>query len=78
MLQCSVKMSNLSLFHKCNSDMGNLYFDLDGSNYSIYLLLLDIFLTNIDNTHQGAKELLRKGGISVARCLLPGALSAVN
>ena len=39
---------------------------------------LDMFLTNIDKFHPGAKELLMKGGITVARSLIPGALSAVD
>ena len=38
----------------------------------------DLFLTNIDKSHPGVKELLEKGGIAVARSLLPGALSAVD
>jgi len=37
-----------------------------------------MFLTNIDKSHPGAKELLTKGGIAVARSLIPGALSAVD
>ena len=43
-----------------------------------YLTWLDIFLTNIDQTHLGARELLESGGIAVARSLLPGTLSAVD
>ena len=39
---------------------------------------LDLFLTNIDMSHPCAKELLQKGGIAVARSMLPGALSAVD
>jgi radical SAM superfamily enzyme YgiQ (UPF0313 family) len=39
---------------------------------------LDVFLTNIDQSHPGAEELLKKGGIAVARSLIPGALSAVD
>ena len=78
MLQYSVKTNNLSLFHKCNSDMADLFFAYHGPNYSRYLVWLDIFLSNIDETHPGAKELLQKGGIAVARSLLPGALSAVD
>lgn len=38
---------------------------------------MDVFLINIDESHPGAKDLLQKGGIAVARSLLPGALSAV-
>ena len=37
-----------------------------------------MFLTHIDQSHPGAKELLKKGGIAVARSLIPGALSAVD
>lgn len=43
-----------------------------------YLVWLEAFLTNIDKSHPGAKELLKKGGIAVARSLIPGALSAVD
>ena len=78
MLLDSVKKNNLSLFHKCNSDMADLFFAYDGPNYSKYLVWLDLFLTNIDKSHPGAKELLQNGGIAVARSLLPGALSAVD
>ena len=39
-----------------------------------YLVWLEVFLTNIDKSHPGAKELLKKGGIAVARSLIPGAL----
>ena len=38
----------------------------------------DLFLTNIDKSYPGAKELLKKKGIAVARSLIPGALSAVD
>lgn len=43
-----------------------------------YLVWFDLFLNNIDKSHPGAKELLQKGGIAVARSLIPGALSAVD
>jgi hypothetical protein len=43
-----------------------------------YLVWLEVFLTNIELSHPGAKELLKKGGIAVARSLIPGALSAVD
>lgn len=39
---------------------------------------LEVFLTNIDLSHPGAKELLQKGGIAVARSLIPGSLCAVD
>ncbi|CAH1773854.1 unnamed protein product [Owenia fusiformis] len=78
MLQYAVKTNNLALFHKCNGEMADLFFAFDGPNYSRYLVWLDVFLTNIDRTHPGAKELLRNGGIAVARSLIPGSLSGVD
>ena len=32
----------------------------------------------MDKTHPGAKDLLSKGGIAVARSMIPAALSAVD
>jgi len=43
-----------------------------------YLVWLEIYLTNIEKTHPGAKDLLTKGAIAVARSMIPGALSAVD
>ena len=38
----------------------------------------DVFLTNLEKSHPGGKELLQKGAISVARSLIPGNLCAVD
>ncbi|KAJ7372661.1 hypothetical protein OS493_017933 [Desmophyllum pertusum] len=43
-----------------------------------YLVWLELFLINLERTHPGAKELLTKGAIAVARSMIPGALSAVD
>ena len=37
-----------------------------------------MFLTNIEKSHPGAKNLLMKGAIAVGRSLISGALSAVD
>ena len=37
-----------------------------------------MFLNIIDKTHPGAKDLLKKGGIAVARSLITGFLGAVD
>ena len=58
--------------------MADLFFAFDGPNYCRCLVWVDIFLTNIDETHPCAKELLQKGVISVARSLPPGSLSVVD
>ena len=78
MLLYAVKANNLDLFHKCNGDMAPLFFAFHRHNYSRYLTCFEMFLTSIDKTHPGAKELLEKGAIAVARSLIPGALSAVD
>lgn len=36
MLLFAVKTNNVALFHKCNSDMADLFFAYDGQNYSRY------------------------------------------
>lgn len=43
-----------------------------------YLTWQKIFLTNLERTHPGAKELLSKGAIVVAGSMIPGALCAVD
>lgn len=32
----AVKTNNVALFHKCNSDMADLFFAYDGQNYARY------------------------------------------
>ena len=77
MLQYAAKTNNPDSFHNCNSKMADLFFAYDGPSYFRYLVWLDVFHTNIDNTHPGAKEVLQNGGISIARSLFPDALSNV-
>ena len=43
-----------------------------------YLVWLEVFLTNVEKSHPGAKDLLTNGAIAVARSMIPGALSAVD
>lgn len=43
-----------------------------------YLTWQEIFLTNLEKTHPGAKELLSKGAIAVPRSMIPGALCAAD
>lgn len=39
---------------------------------------MSVYLTNMEKSHPGAKDLLTRGAIAVARSLIPGALSAVD
>lgn len=43
-----------------------------------YLVWLEVHLTNMEKTHPGAKDLLTKGAIAVARSMILGALSTVD
>ena len=43
-----------------------------------YLAWMEVYLTNMEITHPGAKNLLTKGAIAVARSMIPGSLSAVD
>ena len=43
-----------------------------------YVKWLKVFLTNIEKSHPGVKDLLMKGGIAITRSLIPVALSAVD
>ena len=58
--------------------MADLFFSYDGQNYARYLTFFSLFLTNIEETHPGATDLLRLGAISVARSHIPGNLCAVD
>ncbi|KAJ8346640.1 hypothetical protein SKAU_G00280410 [Synaphobranchus kaupii] len=79
MLLFTVKTNNVPLFHKCNSEMADLFFfAYDGQNYARYLAWFDVFLTNLELSHPGGWDLLSKGAIAVARSLIPGALAAVD
>ena len=58
--------------------MTPIFYSFGGQNYSRFLTWFDMFLTNIEITHPGAKNLLEKGAISVARSLISGNLSMVD
>ena len=55
-----------------------LFFTFGGINYARYLSFYSVFLQNINQTHPGAKELLEKGALSVAKPLLPGCRNPVD
>ncbi len=55
-----------------------LIYSVKTNNLKLFHKCNGKFLTNIDLSHPGAKELLENGGIAVARSLIPSALSAVD
>ena len=49
--------------------MCDLFFGFGGQNYARYLTFFSVFLANIEISHSGATDLLKRGAISVARSL---------
>ena len=74
----ATKKNVLELYQACINSMCLLFFTFGGINYARYLSFFSVFLQNIDQTHPGAKELLEKGALSVARFLLPGCRNPVD
>ena len=58
--------------------MADLFFSFEGQNYAMYLTFFSVFLTNIEETHPGATDLLKMGAISVARSFEPGSQCPVD
>ena len=68
----AVKTNNFHLYAASINQMAPLFFSFDGQNYARYLTYFSAFLENIDTSHPGAKALLERGAISVARSYVPG------
>ena len=58
--------------------MPDIFFSFGGQNYARYLTFFSLFIANIELTHPGAEELLRRGAISVARSFIPGSRCAFD
>jgi hypothetical protein len=52
--------------------MYDLFFSFGGQNYAQYLTFFSVFLANIEISHPGATDLLKRGAISMARSFVPG------
>lgn len=68
----SVKTHNFHLYVHCMYLMADLFFSYGGHNYARYLTYFAQYITNIEETHPGATELLQRGAIGVARSKIPG------
>jgi len=74
----SVKRNDFLLYAECILRMPDLFFAYNGQNYARYLTMFSIFIANIDQTHPGARELLKLGAFSVARSVVPGCCTDVD
>jgi hypothetical protein len=68
----AVKTTNFLLYARCLFLMCDLFFSFGGQNYARYLTFFSVFLANIEISHPGATDLLKRGAISVARSFVPG------
>ncbi len=74
----AVKANDFLLYAHCISDMPDLFFSFGGQNYARYLTFFSVYVANIDESHPGASEMLKRGAISVARSFIPGNRCAVD
>ena len=77
-LNLAVKTNHYFLYGSSLFQMADLFFSFDGQNYARYLTFFSVFLTNIEETHPGATDLLKMAAISVARSFVPVSLCPVD
>ena len=74
----AVKTNKFDVYLECICLIPDLFFAFGGQNYARYLTCHSIFMLNIEKSHPGATDLLRRGTISVARSFVPGSRCAVD
>ena len=62
------------MYAQCIHLMPDFVFSFDSQNYARHLTFHSVFIANIDDTHPGASDLLKRGAISVAISFIPGNL----
>ena len=77
-LNLAVKTNDYFLYGSCLFQMADIFFSFDGQNHARYLTFFSVFLTNIEETHPGATDLLKMGAISVARSFVPSSQCTVD
>ena len=68
----AVKTSNFILYARCLFLICDLFFSFGGKTYARYLTFFLVFLPNIEISHPGATDLVKRGTISVARSFVSG------
>ena len=74
----AVKHNDFLLYAHCLHLMSDLFFSFGGQNYARYLTFFSLFIANIEISHPGATELMKRGAISVARSFIPGNRCAID
>ena len=68
----AIKTNSFDLYAYCIREMCDLFFSFGGHNYARYLTYFSAFITNIEASHPGALEEIKRGVLSVARSQIPG------
>ena len=58
--------------------MADIFFAFGGQNYARYITYFSVFLANIEVSHPGSTDLIKRGAMSVARTFIPGNCCAVD
>ena len=74
----AVKTNNYLEYACCMTLLPDLFFSFGGQNYARYLTYFSVFLANIDHSHPGALDLIKRGVFSVARSFVPDSRSATD
>ena len=74
----AVKYNDFLTYAHCLYIMGDLFFTFGGQNYARYLTYFSTYLSNIDVSHPGASDLIKRGAMSVACLFIPGNHCAVD
>jgi hypothetical protein len=62
----AVKTNNFLLYARCILLMCDLFFSFGRQNYARYLTFFSVFLANLEISHPGATDLLKRSSTSVA------------
>ena len=74
----AVKHNDFLAYAHCLHLMTDIFFAFGGQNYARYLTYFSVFLANIEVSHPGATDLIKRGAMSVARSFIPGNRCAVD
>lgn len=74
----AMKTNNYELYVQAIMQMSPLFFSFDCQNYARCLTYMSVFLMNIDFSHPGASDLIKRGVFGVARSCIPGRRCATD
>ena len=74
----AIKLNHLDLHVACLYKLCPLFFSHDHPNYARYTTIYCLILLNLDMTHPGLKDLLKRNGFNVDRSGVPTSRNAID